>query len=160
LLIDCGDFLQVGPAVVKKCGASHKPTLSPCTTRQSGAMFVCWTGRPVRTRDAKAKHISNLLRQSVRQPTDAVGDARRGLGPKAKPPVSYWPTALLSDFKSAGPASDPALPSARNCRARRQRPVCARRSRAIDRKWCATRIILADHRSRSLEVSRFAVPWR
>jgi hypothetical protein len=39
-------------------------------------MLVRWTGRPVRTRDVKAKHISNLLRQPVRQPTDAVAGMR------------------------------------------------------------------------------------
>jgi hypothetical protein len=49
-------------------------------------MLVRSTGHPVRTRDAKAKHISNLLHQPVRQPTDAVtGMPRHGLGTKAKP---------------------------------------------------------------------------
>jgi hypothetical protein len=48
-------------------------------------MLVRWTERPVRTRDVKAKHISNLLHQPVRQPTDA--DAHHGTvwGTKAKP---------------------------------------------------------------------------
>jgi hypothetical protein len=52
------------------------PAFSPCTTRQCGAIVVRWTGRPVRTRGVTAKHISSLLHQPVRQPTDAVAGMR------------------------------------------------------------------------------------
>jgi len=52
-------------------------------------MFGRWTGCPVRTRDVKAKHISNLLHQPVRQPTDAEAHPGTVWGTKAKPLAAF-----------------------------------------------------------------------
>jgi hypothetical protein len=63
----------------QKQGFVGCPTYAPHLVRAQlacCAMVVCWTGRPVRTRDVKSKHISSLLHQPVRQPTDAVAVMR------------------------------------------------------------------------------------